>query len=38
MGKPRKSPDRTNAERVVKVICMIVNEAIKVILALRGVR
>jgi hypothetical protein len=33
MDKPRRRPD---IERIVRIICVIVNEAVKVIQALRG--
>jgi hypothetical protein len=38
MDKPCKKPERPTATEVVRIICMIVNEAVKVILALRGGR
>ena len=38
MGKPCRKPNRAKAEEVVRIVCMIVNEAVKVILALRGGR
>jgi len=38
MDKPCTKPERANAGEIVRIICMIVNEAIKVILALRGGR
>jgi hypothetical protein len=38
MNKPCRKPNRADAEEIVRIICMIVNEAVKVILALRGGR
>jgi hypothetical protein len=38
MGKSHKRPDWSDAERAVKVICQIVNEAIKLYMTLRGLR
>lgn len=38
MGESHKRPGWTDAERAVKVICMIVNEAIKLFMTLRGLR
>ena len=33
-----KKPERPNATEIVRIICMIVDEAIRLILALRGWR
>ena len=38
MGKSHKRPSWNDAERAVKVICMVVNEAIKLYMTLRGLR
>jgi hypothetical protein len=38
MDKPHRKPNRATAEEVVRILCMIVNETVKVILALRGGR
>ena len=38
MDKPRRKPNRPDAEKVVRIICMIVNEAIKVFFDMHGGR
>ena len=38
MDKSRRKPEPANAEKVVRIICMIVNETLKVVLAWRGGR
>jgi hypothetical protein len=38
VDKPCRKPSRANAEEVVRIICMIVNEAVRLILVLRGGR
>jgi hypothetical protein len=36
VDSPCRKLNRADAEKVVRIICMIVNEAVKVILALHG--
>ena len=38
MDKPCRKPDRANAEETTRIICMVINEVIKLVLALRGGR
>ena len=38
MDKPCKKPERPSATEVVRIICMIVNEAVEMFLTLHGGR
>ena len=38
MNESCQKPNRVDAEKVVRIICMIVSEAVNIILALRGGR